>query len=142
MDKIFAALGGTTKFVDIIVKLVIAGVIFFALRSLYIRYKRRNAGKQYVDKSALNPNINYDALAKGVEDATSGILLSGAALEDIAQQLVVLNNNELRQVNNRYLELYGKGKKTIQDAFDNSWVCIGCSNLEALRLRLRALGIN
>jgi len=142
MDKIFAALGGTTKFVDIIVKLVIAGVIFFALRSLYIRYKRRNAGKQYVDKSALNPNINYDALAKGVEDATGGLYNSGSELEDIAQQLVVLNNNELKHVNNRYLQIYGKGKETLQDAFDKTWFCLACNNVEALKIRLRALGIN
>lgn len=142
MNKIFTAIGGTKVIIDLAVKIVIAAVIIYTLRSLIIKWRRRNAGKAFVDKSQLNPNVNYDALAKGVFDATKGYILSGNDLEDIASQLVVLNNNELRQANNRYMVLYGKGKETLQDAFEKSWVCIGCSNLEVLRARLKAIGIN
>lgn len=138
-----AVFGISEKVAKMIFGAIIAIVIAIFVYKLIVKWKRRNAGKQYVDTSNLNPNVNYDALAKGVFDATDGWLpLSGSSLEEIAGQLVVLNNNEIKQVNNRYLELYGKGTDTLQDAFDKSWVCINCPNLDTLRKRLAAIGIN
>ena len=143
MDKLFAALGGTTKVVDIIVKLVIAVVIFYFLRDLYIKWKRRNASKAFVDNSALDPSKNYDNIAKQVHDAcdNSFIFTSGAEVEEVSKQLLFLTDNELRQVNNRYAELYGKGTRSLQDAISDP-ICIGCDARGLLLERMQKLNLN
>ena len=143
MDKLFSALGGTTKVVDIIVKLVIAIVVFVMLRKLYIQWKRRNAGKAFVDTSALDPAKNYDNIAKQVHDAcdNSFVFTSGADVDNVSKQLLFLTDNELKQVNNRYVELYGNGSRTLQDAIADP-ICIGCPARSLLLERLEKLNLN
>jgi hypothetical protein len=142
MEKIFAALGGTAKVVDLLVKLIIAAIVIYLLYNLYNKWKRRNAGKQWVDTQKLDPAKNYDNLAKSVYDAfEKPWLADGDEMENAANGLLFLTDNELRHVNNRYLVLYGKNTQTIQDAITNR-TCLFCESVSLLIDRMQKIGLN
>lgn len=139
MEKIFAALGGSAKVVNLIVKLIIIAIIVFAAYKLYKKWKLRNVGKAFVDTEALDPNKNYDNIAKAINDAFGNWVNDATAMNDAAQQVNALSNNEIKHLNNRYVYLY---KKTLQDAITSYWVCFPCADLKALENRLKAIGLN
>jgi hypothetical protein len=141
MEKILAALGGGAKVVELLVKLIIAAIVIYMLYQLWIKWKRRNAGKAFVDKSQLDPAKNYQNIAKQVNDAVSGWLPSGDDIEAVCKQLLFLTDNELREVNNQYLQLYGKGTKTLQDAISGP-ICLFCEARDLLLERLQKLNLN
>lgn len=141
MEKLFAAIGGTAKVVDIAVKLVMAIIIFIVLRKLYINYIQRNAGKAFVDKSNLDPAKNYDNIAKSVHDAFTGLWKNGDDMESVSKSLLFLSDNELKEVNNRYVKLYGNGKTSLQDAISEPF-CVFCETRDLLLERLSRLNLN
>lgn len=144
MKQLLAAFGGSEKVIDLLVKLVVALVVLYMLYNLYTKWKRRNAGKQWVDSNALDPAKNYDNLAKSIYDAFEAPIWGGAngdEMENAAKGLLFLTDNELKQVNNRYLKLYGKNTQTLQDAISDR-VCIFCESVSLLLERLQKIGLN
>jgi len=144
MENLLNFFGGTKAAVEGIVKIVVVAVILYLAYKLYKKFQLRNAGKAYgVNKGNLDPSQNYENLAKGVHDAVGGwiIFQSGDDIENMAKQLLFLNDDELKQVNNLYLKLYGNSEQNLQDAFSGA-VCVFCSSRELLLERLTKLGIN
>ena len=136
-------LGGVDRVTKIVTYAVIAIVLYFSIRYIIRKIKRRDAGRSgWVDPTGIDPTKNYDNIAKAVSDAFDNIVNSAQEMEDVGQQINALSNNEILHVNNRYLTLYGKNTRTLQDAMSDYWVCFPCSNLKAVLDRLKTLNIN
>jgi hypothetical protein len=141
MNELLKSVGGLDKIIKLIVMFLAALAIYFAIKAAITAYKRRNAGFQVVNGQQLDPNKNYDSYAKAVADAcTSWWQGCATEMSTVAQTLLPLNNDELKQVNNRYLSLYGNGTETLKQAMDVTCF-LNCSDLEAMQVRLNALGI-
>lgn len=138
--SILNLLGGGAKAIDTGLKLVAIIIAIVLLRRLYLKFVRRNAGRVNVDQSQLMNGRNYDNIAKQVHDLR-GFFTSGEDVNGLAAQLNRLNDEELKQVSNRYLILYGKGKETLQDALSDM-LCWFCDDYKLLLNRLDALNLN
>lgn len=139
---LFSASGGVDKLVGTLVKVVLIGVIAFAAWKLYIKWKRRDVGKAWVDPSLLDPNKNYDNIAKECHDVFDGFWTGSEEAENLSKQILALDNNEIKHVNNRYVVLYGNGTRTLQDAVKDMVFCISCDSRNALLEKLQTLGLN
>lgn len=140
MEKIFSALGGTKKVVDIVAKIIMLIIVFFLLRELYRKIKLRNVGRSgWVDPESIDPTKNYDNIAKGIKDAFDNWVNDATAMNNIAAQVNALSNNEIKHLNNRCVFLYNK---TLREFVSNYYICFPCSDLKALENRLNQIGLN
>jgi len=114
------ALGGASKSADVIVRALVWGIgiilLYILIKKLYTKFLRRNAGKAYVNGDNLDASTNYDNIAKECHDTFDIFFTSGEELSSLCSQLLSLNDDEIGQVNNRYLLLYGNNTKTLQDS--------------------------
>lgn len=143
MNELLKSVGGLDKIIKLIVMFLAALAIYFAIKAAITAYKRRNAGFQVVNGQQLDPSKNYDSYAKAINDACAGFWNFGCAgdMETAVDTLVPLNNDELKQVNNRYLTLYGNGTKTLHQAIQDANCFLGCGSIDSVSERLKALGI-
>ncbi len=141
MKELLKALGGFDKVIKFLLYAIAAIAIFYALKKIYENWKRKDAGKQVVDGTQLDPSKNYDSFALAIHNAFDNWVNSADDMDDAAGTLLPLNNDELKQVNNRYLSLYGDGERTLAQAISDYWFCVPCSNVGALQERLKSLGI-
>lgn len=137
--------GSTTeKVVKPIITIVLVAVLIYFITKWIQAYKTRHVGfSSGYDASQVDPNVNYDNLADAVHETFDGILggVSGSEDEALAKRLMVLNNDELKFVNDRYAKLYGKGTRSMYKSINSAPFCIGCSNYHALLERMRNLGL-
>lgn len=141
MKEILKAFGGFDKIIKFVLYAVAFIVLYYTIKNLWKGYKRKDAGKQVVNGSNLDSNKNYDTFALAVHNAFDNWVNSAEKMNDVAGTLLPLNNDELKEVNNRYLSLYGEGERTLLEAVTDYWICTPCTNLGALQARLKALGI-
>lgn len=139
---ILGSLGGVQKLANTLIKVILIAVIAYACYKLYIKWKRRDVGKAWVDPSLLDPNKNYDNIAKECHDVFDGWWTGSEEAENLSKQILALDNNEIKQVNNRYVTLYGNGTRTLQDAIKDMVLCISCDSRNALLEKLQTLGLN
>ena len=138
MGNIIELLGGAKQAVNSLIKIVVVIIVLVIVFKLYKKYQQRNVGKAWVDPSQLDPNKNYDNIAKGVNDAFSGYGFNLEERADLCNQISALNNNEIKEVNNRYFAIYGQ---TLQDAITSGyiWTATECN---VLAERLKTLNLN
>ena len=141
MGNIIAGLGGIDKAAAALFKVVIVIIIVVLLNKAWKRWLRRDAGKAWVDPTKLDPSKNYQNIAKQVSDVFDRNWVSSEAAEKLCKSLLFLNDNELREINNQYLRLYGNGTRTLQDAISDMYVCISCDARKLLLDRLDKLNL-
>lgn len=141
MKELLSVFGGVDKFVKFILYVIAAIAIYYTIKKIIQTIKQRNAGKQVVDLSQLDAGKNYDSYALAVHTAFDNFWNDADEMNDTAGTLLPLNNDELKQVNNRYLTLYGEGETTLYQALGNYNICYPCSNIGAIRTRLKSIGI-
>lgn len=141
MGNILKALGGFDQIIKFVLYAIAAIVIYMTIKKLWQAYNRRNAGLQNVNGAQLDPNKNYDSYALAVHSAFDNFTNSADDMENVATTLLPLNNDELKQVNNSYVKLYGKGERTLYEALNDYWLCYPCTDLNAIKERVKSLGI-
>jgi len=133
---------GSDKLVKLVLVIVGITVLYFSIKKIAQTVRRRDAGKQIVDRANLDASKNYDSYALAVSTAFDAWGFNDAEeMDNVGATLLTLNNDELKEVNNRYLKLYGKGTRTLYGALNNYYICFPCSNLNAIIARVKALGI-
>ena len=137
-----AALGKSADIIKTVLTLVIVLIVFFGIKKIITNFKRRNAGLAVgVDPSQLNPAKNYDNYAKLIHDTMDDYFATTSSMEGMAQTIMALSDNEIKQVNNRYRSLYGNGERSMHDALVDWYLCRNCSTLIALAKRVENLGL-
>lgn len=135
-------LSGGKSAIENLAKLALAAALVYAGYKIYQKFKQRNTGKSgSINKSNLDPSKNYDSYAKSVYDAfVKPWVNDGDEMEKTAKQLLFLNDDELKYVNNRFISIYGNDK-SFQDAISDP-ICIFCESRDLLLERLERLNLN
>ena len=135
-------LDNAANIVKPIIGLLVAAVIFFVLRTAYIKYKRRKVGIAVdINENQLYTDKNYDNFAKLISDTFDDNFEFSSTMESTAETIMSLNDDELKFVNNRYRVLYGGTGRSMLDALNDFYLCNRCVTLKALRERVKRLGL-
>jgi len=133
--------GATEKVVKPLVTIVLVVIVVYFVTKWIREFKQRNIGKSGgYNGSQLDPNKNYDNLADTVHEVFGGFLPTGLGQEDTAKQLMALNDDELKFVNDRYKALFGKSGGSMYKSINDNY-CIVCPNYDALLERMRRLNL-
>lgn len=117
-------------------------VAVIAIKKLIKELVPNKEGNQPVNKDNLSPTKNYSAFALAVHRAFDKWGFNDEEdMERVGTSLIELNDDELREVNNRYFQEYGEGKRTLYAALNDYLVCWPCTNLNAAIERVKNAGI-
>lgn len=134
--KFFDIGGGTLdKVVKPIITVVLLVVVYIVVNRAIKSYNQRSIGKS--TESGFNP----DTLASRVNDVVNVEWFPGTSdMDDLYSRLMSLNDAQLKQVNDRYDRLFGKGADTMYTAISAQW-CTFCDYKTPLLKRMQGLGL-
>lgn len=136
MNKTLGFLDSNKK---VIIGLLVAIILLFALKKLYKNLKQSKAGLATdINTNNLNDRVNYANEALRVKQAFLDPWFgSGSTMEACSKILLTFNSDELKQISNLFRTQYNR---TMLSVIKDRW-CLGCPYTSAVIEKMERLNL-